>query len=200
MARIQPCRNGCDTEIVVQMDEESGKWKPYEYNEETDEWDQLHDCPKSPYKQGQQGGGGGKQFFTKKPQQQPQQATARPQQQNSGLEALLLQQISSQVTKNSQDLKEIKELIQQNTQIDTTKLIGQMQAIHDVIAPVLGTNFKIAKELQEDQTKQQGQQQQPEVRGWNSTTASATDQYVSAKSDDTDEVLDEDATLEKEGI
>ena len=48
MSRVQKCRNGCGTDIQVMQDlEGSGKWKPYEQDENGEP--KLHDCPKSPY-------------------------------------------------------------------------------------------------------------------------------------------------------
>src|SRR5687767_11699107 len=74
MPKIQPCRNGCGTDIVVQMDTASGKYKPYVLNEQNDEWDIIHNCPKSPYNTNRQQGGNWEQkkTFAAKPPQQTQ--------------------------------------------------------------------------------------------------------------------------------
>ncbi len=50
MPKIQPCRNGCGTEIFVKEDVDH-KFKPYDARTE-----QLHDCPNSEYNKKKQQG------------------------------------------------------------------------------------------------------------------------------------------------
>lgn len=64
--------------------------------------------------------------------------------------------------------KSITDKIEQNTQIDTNKLIGQLQQIHDVIAPFLGTQLKAASEIYkaEETPEQKYAREQDEVKNW----------------------------------
>ena len=48
------CRNNCEKYIVVQLDEITQKWKPFDCDEVGNPI-QLHDCPNNPYYQ--RGGG-----------------------------------------------------------------------------------------------------------------------------------------------
>lgn len=74
MSRVQKCRNGCGTDIQVMQDlEGSGKWKPYEQDENGEP--RLHDCPKSPYN-------------LKK-----QQSATAPQQEESSVQYQILQEL-----------------------------------------------------------------------------------------------------------
>ena len=63
--------------------------------------------------------------------------------------------------KNHNEVKEI-------THIDTNKLIGQQQQIHDVIAPFLNTQIKAASEIYQNETKEQKfKREQEEQKKWN---------------------------------
>lgn len=53
MPKVQLCRNECGQTIVVQLEESSGKWKPYNIDQDGN-LQGLHDCPKSDYKKKQQ--------------------------------------------------------------------------------------------------------------------------------------------------
>lgn len=149
MARVQPCRNGCDTNIVLQLND--GKWKPYEIDELGNPLD-LHNCPKSPYNL-KKGGGAGvaqkQQFYAKKPPfaQETTTLSATPSQGGSYLDTKRIRVMLEELNKK---VDNIEHKLEYNTQIDTNKLIGQLQQVHDVIAPFLNTQGVVAADLLKD--------------------------------------------------
>ena len=148
MARVQPCRNGCDTNIVLQLND--GKWKPYEIDEMGNPLD-LHNCPKSPYnlKKGGTGVAQKQQFYAKKPPfaQETTTLSPTPSQGGSFLDTKRIRVMLEELTKK---VDNIEQKLEYNTQIDTNKLIGQLQQIHDVIAPFLNTQGVVAADLLKD--------------------------------------------------
>lgn len=152
MPKIQKCRNGCNHYITVM--EHEGKWKPFDVSEDGDVLD-LHNCPNSPYNQ-QGGGGGGKFFQSKKPTTATKGSfsIATPSEtttENKGEQAMktkfsaagetmdvkrirvMLQEYAEKIDLVTAKLDHIIEFINQNTLIDTNKLIGQLQHIYDLM-------------------------------------------------------------------
>ena len=95
---------------------------------------------------------------------------------------VLVSQLStnlSSLTKEVVDLRKvvnmIYEKVEYNTQVDTDKLIGQLQQIHDTISQFMGTQMKVASELYEDQQMRQkkaqeaakAKREQEEQKNWN---------------------------------
>lgn len=137
------CRNGCGKYITVQ--EDSGKWKPFDVSEDGDVLD-LHNCPNSPYNKGMSGGS-----FPTQTQQQTKKPSggkgsfsiAMPSSTNisSAGETLdvkrirvMLQDFQSSIETLKADIRGLNERLEANTQIDTNKLIGQLQQMYDFMA------------------------------------------------------------------
>lgn len=152
MAKIQDCRNGCGTKVTVQLDTASGKYKPYDPNKidpETGGY-ALHNCPNSPYNLNKGGATGQKQqFYAKKPAfaQATTTLSPTPSQGGSFLDTKRIRVMLEELTKK---IDNIEQKLEYNTQIDTNKLIGQLQQVHDVIAPFLNTQGVVAADLLKD--------------------------------------------------
>lgn len=112
------------------------------------------------------------------PNNTPPQQTATS---NPSLEAVLLTQINtaiSTLTKAVENLQKTMNLtyekIEYNTQVDTSKLIGQLQIVNDTIAPFLNTQLQVGSDLWKDQQERQRKAQeekykkeQEEQANWN---------------------------------
>jgi len=154
MAKIQQCRNGCGQYITVQ--EDSGKWKPFDVTEEGEVLD-LHNCPNSPYNQ-QQGGSTNRSqqtTYVKKSFPNPSTTTTTTTQGGSTLDTKrifqLLKEFDQRFYVFETKINKILERIEYNTQVDTDKLIGQLQTIEEVITPLLKTQIKKASDIYTDQ-------------------------------------------------
>src|SRR5688572_12603150 len=98
------------------------------------------------------------------PNQQPQQTASysttspqggfqfksQPQQESQGGVTLDTKRLRVMLEEQGQRLQRIEEKLEYNTQVDTNKLIGQLQQINDTIAPFLNTQGVVASELLKD--------------------------------------------------
>lgn len=130
------------------MQEHEGKWKPFEVSNDGDVLD-LHNCPNSPYNKGMSGGGS----FPTQTQQQTKKPSggkgsfsiAMPSGSSTNISSggetmdvkrirVMLQDFQSSIESLKADIRGLNELLEANTQIDTNKLIGQLQQMYDFMA------------------------------------------------------------------
>jgi hypothetical protein len=109
-------------------------------------------------------------FSKPKPQYSSTTTETKPTSNPTMAEVLMSQMNTaiSTLTKEVLDIKQrligIGEKMEYNTQVDTNKLIGQLQTIEDTIAPFLKTQMKIGTELYEDQQRRQKQAQEEKYK------------------------------------
>lgn len=144
LPKIQKCRNGCGTDITVQLDEQSGKYKPYEVDDNGEYYD-LHNCPNSEYNRNKGSfGGGQKTNFVAKPQytKPPPTPTDVPKTSQGGL-PLDTKRLLQQVMELVKEIRELREETRNNVQIDSARYENQMDIIYN----------RLSKETQDEMFK-----------------------------------------------
>jgi DNA-binding transcriptional regulator GbsR (MarR family) len=145
MPKIQKCRNACGTDITVLLDTQTGKYKPYELNQETDEWDIIHQCPNNPYYAAPQTKS---QFLTKRePLVKEISTTATDTSSSSSSSSLDIKRMKVMMDEILKELKDIKALINARTILDTTKYEGRTDQIFQAWQPFFSTQGTIASEI-----------------------------------------------------
>ena len=141
MVKIQQCRNQCGQQITVQLDTESGKYKPYDVDP-TGSVIGLHNCPNSDYNKQKQ--------WTSSSNKQGGQFTQYKV--NQGLEQVT-QQTQNAITQKLNELEAIKKLVHdQNILLHT--MAEEIKALNNnVIAALV--------QLGDKQLRQQEQQSGP---------------------------------------
>ena len=140
MGKAVPCRNGCNKYIVVQLDETTDKWKPYDCDEVGNPI-QLHDCPNNPYYQ--------KQKISSSTSSG--QAFQSPRVTQGG-ETLDTKRLLQAVQENTKMIMELKSIVDSRTILDTSKYEQRINEVYNIIAPLLVKDtFKPASKLQQRQ-------------------------------------------------
>lgn len=139
MVKIQQCRNQCGQQITVQLDTESGKYKPYDVDP-TGSVIGLHNCPNSDYNKQ-------KQWSSSNKQGQLTQYKV-----NQGLDQVT-QQTQNAITQKLNELDTVKKLVHdQNILLHT--MAEEIKSLNNnVIAALV--------QLGDKQLRQQEQQSGP---------------------------------------
>lgn len=161
MGKVQQCRNGCKKLITVQFDDGIQKYVPFEVDTSGNPTTK-HNCPNSEYNKNKNPGMTSTADHQQQQTAQQQFYKSPPPQQTTGIdkpsmEAILLNQCSQAISTLTKlvesvqaEMLQIKEKLEYNTQVDTQKLVGQLQIVFDAIAPITKTQFKVATELHND--------------------------------------------------
>lgn len=128
MPKIQECRNGCGRYIVVQEDPQSGKWKPYDCDDVGNPID-LHNCPNNPYYSGGSGGGGGAKTVKRTPYVQSSTSSS-----TAGGSTLDTKRILQTLVELTKEIRELKDIFQSRTIIDTNKYEGLNNQLYNALA------------------------------------------------------------------
>lgn len=150
MAKIQLCRNGCGGYIVVQEDPQSGKWKPWDCDDVGNPID-LHNCPNNPY-YSSQGGGGATKTVKRTPYVQSTSTTTSTTAGGSTLDTKRILQTLVELTK---EIRELKDIVQSRTIIDTNKYEGLNNQLYNALAKYINEgSFGTATKLLEPKDRQ----------------------------------------------